>query len=282
MESAFSGRIIPSRRIAAVDGLRGLLALMVLTWHVCAPFGLNFMLIPADAAVALFFVMSSYVLTRAWDGRIGVFLVRRLVRLWPVYAVCMAAGYIIAGVHPLWTEFFWYPLIGANDKPAIDPPVWSLFLEAWMMPFMPIVFYAGSGGPARAIFAIACLALAGFEVCGMAFHPAFVPATFVLGAGLARFDFKNRLLESSLPQWLGRISYSLYLSHALVLVLAVRAFGPWGGVAAVPVTFAVGWLVWRIIERPSIATSRAAGHAAGQFLSSFKLHKIAPSGRLSA
>ncbi len=96
---------------------------------------------PANLAVGLFFVLSSYVLTRSWEGRFGVFLVRRVVRLWPVYALCLAAGYIIAGVQPVWSEFLWYPLIGPNDETSINPPMWSLFLEVWAMPFMPLISY---------------------------------------------------------------------------------------------------------------------------------------------
>jgi peptidoglycan/LPS O-acetylase OafA/YrhL len=129
-------------RIRAIDGLRGLLAVVVLAWHVCSPFGVAWMLDLANVAVALFFVLSGYVLTRGWDGRYGVFLIRRFLRLWPVYALCLGAGYLIAGVHPVWSEFFWYPLIGPNDKPAIDPPVWSLFLEAWTMPLMPLIVWS--------------------------------------------------------------------------------------------------------------------------------------------
>jgi len=98
----------------------------------------------ANFAVGLFFVLSSYVLTRSWEGRFGVFLARRVLRLWPVYALCLAAGYIIAGVPPVWSEFLWYPLIGPNDQPAINPPVWSLFLEVWAMPFMPLIVWSSS------------------------------------------------------------------------------------------------------------------------------------------
>src|ERR1700679_590520 len=105
-------------RVAAIDGLRGLLAVVVLAWHVCSPFGAAWMLVFANVAVGLFFVLSGYVLTRGWDGRIGVFLVRRFLRLWPVYALCLGVCYLLAGVHPVWSEFAWYPLIGPNDKPA--------------------------------------------------------------------------------------------------------------------------------------------------------------------
>ncbi len=240
-----------SSRVAALDGLRGLLAVVVLSWHVAAPFGIDWMLVPANVAVALFFVMSGLVLTRAWDGRLGVFLVRRFLRLWPVYAICLGLGYAAASVHPLWSEFLWYPFIGPNDRPAIDPPVWSLFLEAWAMPLMPLIVWAGRAGTARAALSIVVLILAGLWEPKIA-----VLGLFVAGAFLARGTYRSRFLESALPQWLGRVSYSLYLVHFIVLALAVRAFGPWGGVAAIPAAFAAGWLVWWSVERPSIWSSR--------------------------
>jgi peptidoglycan/LPS O-acetylase OafA/YrhL len=242
-----------SVRVPAIDGLRGLLAIVVLVWHVCAPFGIDWMLIPANLAVGLFFVLSGYVLTRSWDGRFGVFLVRRLLRLWPVYALCLGAGYIVADVSPVWSEFLWYPLIGPNDQPAIDPPVWSLFLEVWAMPFMPLIVWS-SANKARAIICAAAAMLAGLVVPQIS-----ILCLFVIGAFFSTNSFRNRLLERAFPQWLGRISYSLYLSHALVLKVFVRAFGAWGGLLGVPAALGIGWLIWWSVENPSIKLSRRIG-----------------------
>ena len=244
-------------RVAPIDGLRGLLAVVVLAWHAFGPLGATWLLLPANFAVLTFFALSGYVLTRGWNGRYGVFLLRRFVRLWPVYALCLGVGYCIAGIHPVWTEFLWYPLIGADTKPFIDPPVWSLFLEAWAMPFMPLIVWAGARTPMRAALCSAALILAGL------FAPQlFVGALFIAGAFLARWRFRNRLLETTVPQWLGRISYSLYLTHWLVLQVATRTFGPWGGVAAIPAIFVVAWAVWWGVERPSIWASRRIGRIA--------------------
>jgi hypothetical protein len=55
-------------RVAAIDGLRGVLALAVVAWHLGGPLGATWLLIPSDIAVATFFVLSGYVLTR--DGRL--------------------------------------------------------------------------------------------------------------------------------------------------------------------------------------------------------------------
>ena len=214
------------------------------------------LLASADAAVWMFFLLSGYVLTLGWDGRLGLFLARRFVRLWPVYALCLAAGYGVAGVRPVWSEFLWFPLIGPNDQPSIDPPVWSLFLEVWTMPFMPLIVWAGSGTGRPGALRAALCATAMLALAALTYLQFLAPCAFVAGAFLARYGVRNRWLESALPQWLGRVSYSLYLSHFVVLSVATRTFGPWGGVAAAPLAFAVAWLVWRTVERPSIAASR--------------------------
>jgi peptidoglycan/LPS O-acetylase OafA/YrhL len=242
-------------RVAAVDGLRGLLALVVLAWHVCAPFGLNWMLPLANVSVALFFVLSGYALTRGWDGHYGAYLLRRALRLWPTFALCLALGYVLAGVRPVWSEFLWYPYMDPSAKPAIDPPAWSLFLEAYATPFLPLLIWAGAAR-ARAIF-IAC----GLTAISLTWAFAGVLALFLIGSYLARSALRNRPLEARIPQWLGRVSYSLYLSHFLVLELGVRAFGPAGGIVALPAVFAGAWLLWFLVERPSIAASRRAARA---------------------
>jgi peptidoglycan/LPS O-acetylase OafA/YrhL len=265
--SAISARVIAATesapvaetapRVAAVDGLRGLLALVVVIWHVAAPAGAPWLLAAANLSVGMFFILSGYALARGWSGNLPAFLARRFVRLWPVYAVCLAAGYAAAGVRPEWSQFLWYPLILPNSQPAINPPAWSLCLEVWMMPFMPLVIWAGRRPLARAAGCIAALALAGILV-----RPQIgVAALFVAGAYFSDVVYRNRFLESAAPQWLGRVSYSLYLCNWVILSLAKREFGPWGGIMAAPLVLGAAWLLWRYVEKPSIAMSRRIGRA---------------------
>ncbi len=248
-------------RVAALDGLRGLLACVVLAWHALTPWGMNWLLQSANLSVACFFVISGYALTRAWDGRIGVFAVRRVSRLWPVFAVCLGAGYLAAHVRPVWSEFLWFPYIGPNDKPAIDPPVWSLFLEVYAIPFMPLIIWFGAGSFARALIGV----LAGIALVVITLDLRLLMfSLFFAGSYLSRFDIRIRVLETAVPQWLGKISYSLYLSHFVLFSLAVRTFGKWGGVWAAPAALVAGWIVWRLVERPSIRLSRRLGVLAGE------------------
>ena len=251
---------IPTGRLLALDGLRGVLALIVVFWHATSPLNLLLFASPAKLAVSGFFLLSGFVLTRSWDGRLGRFMARRFVRLWPVYALCLACGYLIVGVRPAWLQFFWYPLTIADTLPQIDPPIWSLGMEAYAMPLMPLIVWAGAGSLYRsAILALAPLMIARFYAGGPLEQYLIALSMFILGSFLSRWNFRNRFLESRLPQWLGGISYSLYLTHWLVFTLAVRTVGPWGGVGAIPAALFIGWLTWRFVEAPSIYASRRVG-----------------------
>ncbi len=61
-----------TRRLPALDGLRGCLALLVVVYHATDPCPITHQLMLASrAAVAAFFVLSGWVLVRGWDERYG-------------------------------------------------------------------------------------------------------------------------------------------------------------------------------------------------------------------
>ena len=80
---------------------------------------------------------------------------------------------------------------------------------------------------------------------------------FFLGGGLARYRFGLALLEGNFVQWLGTISYSLYLSHSVALRLGEVLFGYYDPVIILPAVLPFAWLVWRGVEQPSITLSRS-------------------------
>ena len=240
-------------RIPTLDGVRGVLALIVMLVHVAAFTHPSGILILSQIPVALFFVLSGWVLTRAWDGRFGVFLARRVVRLWPVYGLSLVAGYALAWRHPQWQEFAWIPW-PAYDGAVINGPVWSLYIEAWAAWFMPLIAWAGRGPVNRAL-----LVAVGFIVASQFFAPLLFGALFVLGAALSGQAPAWAFFETRAVQFLGQVSYSLYLSHWMLLKAASIYLGPFwvpaAGVAALP----LAWVVWWAVENPSIHLSRRIG-----------------------
>ena len=237
-------------RNRTLDGIRGSLALLVLVWHTAkgTAFDNPFCMAISQYAVMGFFILSGLVLTRAWDGDVPAFLIRRFVRLWPLYALALAAGFLAAHRAPLWSQFVWYPLMNSRDNTLVDHPAWSLCIEAWAMLAMPLVALAGRSIAGAIAGVAACFVAARWDT-NFGFG-----VFFVLGAFLARFEIRMKLFEMALLQWLGKISYPLYLTHWMVLNYL---HGPlWARVA---LSFAIAQLLTWTVERWSISGSRSAG-----------------------
>jgi len=236
----------PKHRNRSIDGLRGLLALDVFIGHAAGvhavfPFNTGWL------AVWVFFAMSAYVLIPIWDGRYGLFLISRFLRLWPLYAVCITAGYALGKIHPSLLQYAFLPI--SVVPPSVDGPIWSLGVEAVAMLFMPVFVWVSRGTTARALAAvIACVALT-VVVDGKFIMGQY----FILGAWASRYSFRLAFLENPLCQWFGKISYALYLSHVVVLQ---NMPGPiWVRIA---VAFVVAQFLAVTVEKWSIAASRWA------------------------
>jgi peptidoglycan/LPS O-acetylase OafA/YrhL len=233
-------------RSRALDGIRGLMATVVFVNHIIQLQGNDSMIFAAHVAVWVFFALSGCVLTRSWDGRFLHFLRRRFLRLWPLYALCMGAGYWLAGIPPSIPQLFWIPATAAPMN--VDPPAWSLTIEAWAMLAMPAIVWGGRGPLWRAAFSITlCLSAAVFANDARLLFGMF----FIFGAWVSQFELRSTILESALPQWLGAISFPLYLSHWLVL-----EYAPGPMAAKIVLAIALAWALTLTVERWSIAISR--------------------------
>lgn len=88
-------------RFAALDGLRGVCAMLVVLFHVPIYHALkdSAAFVNLQACVDVFFVLSGFVLSHAYasrfgssrDGGFGRFVVKRIARLWPLHAAVLAA-----------------------------------------------------------------------------------------------------------------------------------------------------------------------------------------------
>jgi peptidoglycan/LPS O-acetylase OafA/YrhL len=142
-------------KFAVLDGMRGLAALGVLTFHVNQEFGVPQWLPSGYLAVDLFFILSGFVIAHAYDRRIAAgmgvrhFLKMRVIRLYPLYflalvlllaslAVALVFGHdVSANLGEKLTSLPYGLLmvpdlqnLGSSD-PAfpLNPPSWSLFFE---------------------------------------------------------------------------------------------------------------------------------------------------------
>lgn len=230
-----------------LDGIRGCLALAVMLNHVLQACGSKVLFLPAGIAVWIFFALSACVLTRSWDGRYLQFLVRRFVRLWPMYALGLGLGSLLLGVAPSAQQLFWLHLANAENAPVADPPSWSLAIEAWAMLAMPLIAWVG-----RASFAWLVIAFLGSFILAAFNSFALFAWFFFAGAWVSRFDLRLGVFEMKLPQWLGRISYPLYLIHVpIIWYIHLPLF------VSVPLAFAAAEILARTVEAWSIRASRA-------------------------
>ncbi|WP_374412898.1 acyltransferase family protein [Novosphingobium colocasiae] len=141
--------------VDALDGLRGLAAIAVVTVHYRAMLG-DWYFPSAFLAVDLFFIISGIVICLNYEDRLrgGMstlrFMARRLARLAPLYLVALALGALVAVAGIVmgtgnWTGRTLAPVVLAgslmlpNPFPAprpdlfpLNPPCWSLFWELAM------------------------------------------------------------------------------------------------------------------------------------------------------
>ena len=348
-------------RIPAIEGLRGLSAMLVVAFHVYAMAMTGGFYPTIDArsplhgvellggfGVASFFIISGYLITRSLraDPRPASFLRRRALRLYPLFVPLHVLAFTVGpwlgepwlralrGAPSRWalhflTNLFFLP--GVFELPIAQKTAWSLSWEAafyllaaivcvalaWRERARPLAlllfglvaiaaaallwrslvgafFVVGIGcafTPARLIerlpsrgvaTLLGALAYVGAFACYRVAPPlAIAPlglafVTLVPGRGLLA-----RGLSTAPLQFLGRISYSLYLVHPFVLLpgkmLLARhpelvaspgarllAFGLAGGALSI----AVAYLAWRALEvelTRRIARSLPRAHREGRW-----------------
>jgi peptidoglycan/LPS O-acetylase OafA/YrhL len=121
-----------------------------------------------------------------------------------------------------------------------------LLITSWMLrPVIP----AGTL-PSDALGCLTPVGAVGLVLCAIVFRP--------VRAGLS----------ARLPQWLGRVSFSLYLTHLPILVALVYLFGdrawPLVALVGIPISLGVANLFWRWVEAPSHRLAKRIGRLASR------------------
>lgn len=191
-------------------------------------------LVAGHEAVVLFFVLSGFVLylpyERGAEQPYGVFLVRRVCRIWIPYAVAVTLAIVFRALvysGPVeglssWFNGTWraldatiaidhYTMLGVFDAAILVPVLWSLVQEMRISIVYPVI----ARGVRRAHPATAAAAGAGVMAVGLvlmwAFHAdsestnvleaVMYSGCFVLGALLARTRRQVAAAVAALPPW---------------------------------------------------------------------------------
>lgn len=153
-----------SGRLLFIDGLRGIAAVMVVLYHLCGRTDAAWLTQFGYLGVAVFFVLSGYVITMVVGGNpiswgfLGRFAARRSLRLDPPYwasilvSIALALLAVKMGVAKEFPEtgdvvlhlFYLQDLTGT---PAISPVYWTLCLEVQFYLTLILCLWTGRGIP---------------------------------------------------------------------------------------------------------------------------------------
>lgn len=157
-----------SRRVEKLDAVRGIAALMVVIGHCggLSLFGLVEhpmfrwleVLWDGESAVIMFFLLSGYVLALQLGSSsppgFWQYLTRRVFRVWPAFAVTVVLAWLVLVTMGIPVDAGpqhgepsipdWHDLVGnllmIGNEYAINPPVWSLYVEMRLSVVFPLLF----------------------------------------------------------------------------------------------------------------------------------------------
>jgi peptidoglycan/LPS O-acetylase OafA/YrhL len=268
----FAGQAVPYRpdRFVVLDAMRGVAAFVVVVYH-----GTSHMFPTGYAAVDLFFVLSGFVLAHRYGqdlnsgGQRVAFLKRRLIRLYPLYAVGTLIGLVstafLVGRIDGWTwRLYGTALVFApvflpvltNIALGIFPfdgPAWTLFFEG-----VGNAVFAFTGSRPRITAAITVLSLplilfaikhwfAGGGPTLEEFPGGFARVLFSFFAGVVAYRLwdSGRRLPWNVP-WVAifAVMMAIYAAHPYkhahydgLLVVGVQPLLIWAGASSRPGRF---------------------------------------------
>lgn len=187
-----------SSRIAALDSVRGIAALLVVLHH--ATFTLDdkpakwlFAVVGGRPSVIVFFVLSGYVLAHSLirrDEPLLPFAIRRICRIWLPFAVALliaAGARYLVDPHPIAALTEWFGrtwpasvtpemivrhllMTGSEGDTQLDGVAWSLVYEVRISLFFPIIVAATVRWPTAALISALLLHVASAAAIGCDAH----------------------------------------------------------------------------------------------------------------
>lgn len=312
--------MVEQQRIEFLDWLRAVAALLVILGHSNNPIA------PGGAiGVSIFFVLSGYLIASILlrenmltPGNIAKFLLRRIARVYPMYAVQIAivvGSFWILGSPNLQPAFSAVPgLLTFTSEPGSWTGysfgiLWTLSVEFWFYVTFPVVvliavrvgllrtfllgiavsiaakmlqttsltltyydhFLIGASVAALlaqeklAIFASTAarnIAIVALVICAtipvsardIAWHVQSFVAALAAAALVAHWYCRKPAISMPILRWIGIVSYSAYLMHAVILDYIIKTTGyhPQNIPTFLAVTFLVSATTYFFVERPVI------------------------------
>ncbi|MGX7895055.1 acyltransferase family protein [Tsuneonella sp. HG222] len=280
-------------RLPLLDGMRGLAALYVMSYHAWL-FGLAGPLMQrAYLFVDLFFVLSGFVLAKAFDSKLrsgltpAAFMRMRVARLWPMVAAGSLLGLLLFATAGRFAEGLrWLPLslllIPALWLPRtlfpLNGPQWSLVLElvanllhAVVLAKLRTAWLALAVGITGVILAI-CILRHGsneFGMNGPQFLPGVARVMFGYGAGLlvARWHAGAIALRWPDLPWPAALALP-------VAVIAALPYAPLGHAAGDILIAIIAFPLWLILAIRAPASTSAEPWLRRLGLLSYPLYAI--------
>jgi peptidoglycan/LPS O-acetylase OafA/YrhL len=222
---------------SALDGLRGIAALVVLALHALTPFNLDYLVPHAVLAVDFFFLLSGFVIGYAYEHRllanmsVREFIRIRLIRLYPLILVGTLFGFLVfclksvlehhaaesssTIVIALACNIFMLPTSLIHDQGwesiyPFNPPAWSLFFEILINVIYALLLRKLSGRAFKVILVFSCSVVfvqayylhgvvGGETLRTIAYGFGRVVFPFFLGIFLFRWQLAHNQFRFSLP-----------------------------------------------------------------------------------
>jgi len=245
---------VTASRIDELEGVRALLAIWVLVFHVFVIGGFDVpRVLDGGHAVGVFFALSGFVIARLLQRgreRYHVFIARRFLRLYPAYAICVGASIALVelGLMPrrfdeaaTWLHVLLHATMLHGAVPdALVPgasgaflnPAWSVSVEWQFYLVVPLFFAAYWRRPAAAFVGLVALS----AIAQRLVHPLGLGgASLAANASL----FAYGILAYFIYEWAGSHALAIRpFSRALPLVLPI-VFA-----SVLPISQTVALIVW--------------------------------------